>query len=814
MGCSNSTPTKESSSAPSAHPNLNKSEPQTKATSPPIAAPQQPLPPPSTPQDAASVKDRENLVNLVVQAKKRENLFNHGYDVSELHHASHTIEKTPEQSELIRSALVGNFIFAGIGEEEINLLVNAMKIEQVEKGQVIITEGDEGDFFYIIGSGSFTVIKGKTVVITLKPGQGFGELALMSSTPRVATVRAESTATLFSLDRDTFRFILATSSAAKSAMITKALAKVSMLEGLRPEEFQKLSDSVEVVKYNPDDFIIKKGTEGDIFYIIQEGKVKVTDIGTASTYTAHELEAGNFFGERALITAEPRSANVIAVTKVQVLALDRNSFNAILGPLREVIDANATLMSVNNIKIFSDLDEKSRMKIVKAMKLENFAAGTKIFQQGETGNKFYVIKEGVAKVLKDDSTDMGSITAGQYFGETAMIDEEVRKATVITETACVVLSIDRATFQSIGGKLSKGKGLQHMSSWMDSPGKEGSTNQEIKSESSVTKLTEPKILFSDLREMGLLGSGTFGRVSLVQQTSSSEKKVYALKAMLKYEIVAHKQEHNVVQEKNVMLDSDHPFILKLYATYKDQRYIYMLLELVQGGELFSVIHTSKADGIPDEHVKFYASCIIQGIAYLHSKDIAYRDMKPENCMIDKQGYPKLIDFGFAKKIKSGKTFTLCGTPEYLAPEIVLGRGHNKAVDYWAFGILLFEMEAGYSPFCDANGGTDQVVICRNIVDCKLHFPKKFNSECKDLIKQLLKADVGARLGNLKGGPEDIMRHHWFTGDMNAIYHKRILPPWVPKLRSNTDTSHFEGAEQKQRRPGPVIDCSSWDHEFG
>jgi len=718
--------------------------------------------------------------------------------------------KTPDQTELIRSALIGNFIFAGIGDEEINLLVNAMKIENVEKGQVIITEGDEGDFFYIIGEGSFTVIKGKSVVITLKPGQGFGELALMSSTPRVATVRADTPGLLFSLDRDTFRYILAHSSAAKSAMITKALGKVSILEGLRPEEFHKLVDAVEVMKYNQDDYIIKKGTEGDVFYIIQEGKVKVTDIGSASQYSAHELEAGNFFGERALMTAEPRSANVIAVTKVQVLALDRNSFNAILGPLGDVIESNATLRTVNNIKIFNDLEEKSRMKVVKSMKLENFAAGAKIFKQGETGNKFYIIKEGVAKVLKDDSIDMGTISSGQYFGETAMIEEEVRKATVIAETACVVLSIDRATFQNVAGKI-KTKSLQHMGSWMD-----GTPNSPSQDDKNVEKpkLEGPKILYSDLREMGLLGSGTFGRVSLVQHTASSEKKVYALKAMLKYEIVAHKQEQNVVQEKNVMLDSDHPFILKLYATFKDQRYIYMLLELVQGGELFSVIHTSKADGIPDEHVKFYASCIIQGVAYLHSKDIAYRDMKPENCLIDSKGYPKLVDFGFAKKIKSGKSFTLCGTPEYLAPEIVLGRGHNKAVDYWAFGILLFEMEAGYSPFCDANGGTDQVVICRNIVDCKLHFPKKFNSDCKDLIKQLLKADVGARLGNLKGGPEDIMRHHWFTGDMNAIYHKRILPPWVPKLRNSTDTSHFEGAEQKQRRPGPIIDCSSWDHEFG
>mmetsp|Transcript_28208 Transcript_28208/g.28494 ORF Transcript_28208/g.28494 Transcript_28208/m.28494 type:complete len:812 (+) Transcript_28208:132-2567(+) len=762
-------------------------------------------------QDEISIKDKENLVNLVVQAKKRENVFNHGYDVNELSYTNNATEKTPAQAQLIRTALTDNFIFAGIGDEEVNLLVKAMGIQQVEKGESIITEGDEGDYFYIIASGNFTVIKGKATVITLTTGKSFGELALMSNTPRLASVRAETAGVLYTLDRDTFRFILAQSSAARIQMITKALSKVPLLSGLRPEEFQKIADSVEVVKYSPGDYIIKKGAEGDIFYIIQEGKVKVTDIGTASQYTDHELEPGSFFGERALITGEPRTANVIAVTNVQLLALDRHSFNAILGPLREVMEFNTTLMSVNNIELFSKLDERVRVKIVKSLQVEPFTAGAMILKQGEEGEKLYIIKEGVAKVFKDN-TDLGTLASGQYFGELALVEDEKRKASVVAETACVLYSLDRRTFTGIVGALPKQQRnkLAKIESWMDrlpSPEeRRGGSDNSLKPEA-------PKILFSELREMGLLGSGTFGRVSLVQHTAASDKKVYALKAMLKYEIVAHKQEQNVIQEKYVMLESDHPFILKMYATFKDQRHIYMLLEVVQGGELFSVIHTSRSDGIPDEHVKFYGSCIIQAVAYLHSKDIAYRDMKPENCLIDNKGYPKLVDFGFAKKIKSGKTFTLCGTPEYLAPEIVLGRGHNKAVDYWAFGILLFEMEAGYSPFCDPHG-TDQVVICKNIVDGKLHFPKKFNTECKDLIKHLLKADVGARLGNLKGGPDDIMKHSWFTGDMNAIYQKKILPPWIPKLRSQLDTSHFEGAEQKSRRPGPIIDCSSWDFEFG
>jgi len=164
--------------------------------------------------------------------------------------------------------------------------------------------------------------------------------------------------------------------------------------------------------------------------------------------------------------------------------------------------------------------------------------------------------------------------------------------------------------------------------------------------------------------------------------------------------------------------------------------------------------------------------------YLHSKNIIYRDLKPENILIDKTGYLKLTDFGFAKYCE-GRTYTLCGTPEYLAPEILLNKGHGKPVDWWTFGVLLYEMNAGIDPFNDE----DPMLIYQKILKGKIKFPSSFNSNAKSLVKHMLEADLSKRYGNLKGGVEDIKSHRLFKGlDWNALVSLQIKPPYQPKVR--------------------------------
>eukprot|EP01113_Clastostelium_recurvatum_P006206 TRINITY_DN12814_c0_g1_i3.p2 TRINITY_DN12814_c0_g1~~TRINITY_DN12814_c0_g1_i3.p2 ORF type:complete len:424 (+),score=104.72 TRINITY_DN12814_c0_g1_i3:1456-2727(+) len=300
----------------------------------------------------------------------------------------------------------------------------------------------------------------------------------------------------------------------------------------------------------------------------------------------------------------------------------------------------------------------------------------------------------------------------------------------------------------------------------------------------------------EFEQLVTLGTGTFGRVYLVKHRPSG--RFFAMKTLKKSEVVRLKQVEHINSEKTILTSIDHPFIVNLYKTYQDDRYLYMLEEYIIGGEMFS--HLRRAGRFSNEVARFYTAEIVLALEYLHNLNIVYRDLKPENLLIDSTGHIKITDFGFAKKVED-RTWTLCGTPEYLAPEIIQSKGHGKAVDWWALGILIFEMLAGYPPFFDDN----PFGIYEKILGGRIQFPGHFDPNAKDLIRKLLASDRTRRLGNLKGGAGDIKQHKWFKGvDWEMLYAKRVVAPIVPEVEHEGDTGYFEKYEDNVEDNTPQI----------
>ncbi|KAH9484172.1 cAMP-dependent protein kinase catalytic subunit 3 [Psilocybe cubensis] len=296
------------------------------------------------------------------------------------------------------------------------------------------------------------------------------------------------------------------------------------------------------------------------------------------------------------------------------------------------------------------------------------------------------------------------------------------------------------------------------------------------------------IKLSDFEVRGTLGTGTFGKVLLVRHrgtpSSQGTQSYFAMKILRKTEIVRLRQVEHVNAERYILSRVHHPFVVDLFATFQDSLNVYMLMSYVPGGELFT--HLRRAHRFTPDVTRFYLATIILALKYLHSFNIIYRDLKPENLLLDSRGYLRLTDFGFAK-IVDDRTWTLCGTPEYLAPEIIQSDGHGKAADWWACGVLCYEMLVGYPPFFDES----PYGIYEKILNGQIHWPKSMDRLSRDLIKAFLNPDRTKRLGNMIGGPQDILDHPWFRGvDWDALERREINAPIIPRTSSVDDTRHF------------------------
>ena len=747
------------------------------APPPPAPAPPAPAPvaaaapPPAAPPAPAPPK----------RGKERtDNIFSTAIDLAE---EFETVKypKTASDVEFIDKALEDNFIFASLTDQERSMLIDAMELFEVPVGTVIIKQGTTGDFFYVLWEGTVSFLVDKKHVGSIGPGGSFGELALLYNCPRGASCLAESNCKLWRVDQKTFRFMLANNSSAQQKDMMETLRKVPFLNDLQDLDLVKICDALVKVSFEPGDRIINKGDVGEDFYIIREGRVKVHDIGFGdSTYVDQEMGVGEFFGERALITGDPRMANITAVTHVVCLALSRETFELVLGPLQDLIDVAMRKRTLLGVPVItnSQFQPHELARLTDRVKEVNYPPGTVLAQEGQPfDHNLYIIRYGSVAIAKDGNILTKS--DNDYFGEDSVkeADDAPSKYTITVQTETSVGVLSKQDIQRIIGPI------QRLGRPPAGHGQKG-----------------PDIRFKDLVKFRILGVGTFGKVWLVSHKRTGTP--YALKVLGKREVIGHHQVEGVMREKNLMASIRHPFVVDLVTTFQDERNLYMLIGLVQGGELFSIVHTEVRDGIPNGNSRFYAACILESLAALHRRDICYRDLKPENVLIDRRGYCVLVDLGFAKVV-TDKTFTLCGTPEYLAPEIILSKGHDKGADYWAFGVLIYEMLVGYSPFYSHD--MDQVGLFKRIVSVKYGFPQGglVQPVAKNLIHRLLQRRQADRLGCQSRADQDIRDHEWFRIiNTQKLLNRQIPPPWIPRLKDPLDATHFDSYAHLENEPPP------------
>uniref|UniRef100_A0A5K3F244 non-specific serine/threonine protein kinase n=2 Tax=Mesocestoides corti TaxID=53468 RepID=A0A5K3F244_MESCO len=558
-------------------------------------------------------------------------------------------------------------------------------------------------------------------------------------------------------------------------------------------------------------YIIREGEPGDALYVTAEGIVEVLK----GDRVIGQMEVGRAFGEMALLYNCNRTASVRALTNAKFWTLDRRVYQQIMmnSSLHKHKENLQFLMSVSD---FKNLSQRKLHKLADVLELIYYPGNEYIIRQGEVGETFFIIHSGQVKITQskypgEPPQEIRVLGSGDWFGERALYTRDKRSANVVALPPGVhVLCLDRSNFIHLIGDLSEIKSKEYGDFSRGVPSHSPATDvedfcSEDKRHSNASQicvdddpaaaaggypvsLPAPPVVFKsgtavvdgqasiagahthfagrqaiqyeDLVSVAILGIGGFGRVELVV-LKHDQNKSFALKCMKKQHIVETRQQDHIFSERNLMFEIRSPFVCRLYATYRDNKYVYMLLEACLGGEIWTILRNR--GNFDDTITRFIVASVLEAFTYLHTNHIIYRDLKPENLLLDERGYIKLCDFGFAKKITPGKkTWTFCGTPEYVAPEIILNKGHDHSSDYWSLGILMFELLTGSPPFTGMDPMKIYNIILRGI-DAIMFPPFQINRTATALIHRLCTQNPVERLGYGRGGIVDIKQHKYFQG---------------------------------------------------
>lgn len=692
-----------------------------------------------------------------------------------------------------RKFLTSIRLFDSLSDKQKDRVCEHFFTEVFEAGSRVLTAGDPTTALYCVKKGDLTLLSGGQVAANgdfvggkeigkVGPGDCFGERTIDGSGAQDQTVKANTRCECICISATELKEVLGNDLAAtlERNFLLQGLKKSPVISQFSSSQQYEIYKAMKIENYKVGDLI----EEGLRFALIMEGDVSGLNKGDpvqlargswyedGNIVEASALPSGTPSNRRpsmALMTMDRESAELDQLVAgsggARLAILTKDGFAAALrelglsavGSAEEASDYTRKMVLAKKVHIFRHLSEDQTTKLVKSFALQRYRKGAHVIKQGEVGSSFFVIANGEVQVLIDGK-QIRTLAKNATFGDRALLFDEPRTATVeVTSKEAELWSIEKSTFSQIV---------------------KGNMQQELMKR---IKLQDTNLTLKDVRQIKVIGAGAAGVVRLVQHKKTQVR--YALKRVDKPN---GKVPEEVARECALLAENDHPFIMTLVKTFQTPKSVYMLTELITGGELHSAIRQIPTV-LSRGQSQFYVGSLIVVLEELADRNIVYRDLKPENVMLDQQGYLKLIDFGIAKKLEEGKnrTFTMIGTPHYMAPEVMRGHGYCTEVDVWSLGVMCFEFVCGYLPFADELD--DPTEVCTAVLKDPITFPSRYkDKDGKALMTGLLCRQPKKRLGAGLQGFEDIKSLDYFklngsTSELfNKIMGRELEPPYIPK----------------------------------
>jgi len=549
--------------------------------------------------------------------------------------------------------------------------------------------------------------------------------------------------------------------------------------------------------------ILRQGESSDWYFVITKGRFDIlveNHIGKVEKVSVGQR--GSTVGVSGLMSSSKCDATVKASTPSIVWVLEAQIFRRLFSKYRSGSYSESYLSFLKTVPILKSLPPPYLKYIATIVKEVKFAAGKTVVRQRDPSSFFYIIMKGKAVVLKaavlhEEPVEVHIYGPTDFFGERGLILKQPRAATVVATTKLTCFVLNQSEFEEIGKILAK-QFEEVITSYKD-----------VERPPVIKFVNRIGTKLEEFEYIGVLGVGSFGRVSLVKDPNS--KFTYSLKCVRKKRVVETEQQEHMKNERAVLALMDSSFIVKLFATYKDRKSVYFLMEAVLGGELFTVLRYNTK--FSERTSRFYAGCCVLALQHMHTQNVIYRDIKPENLLLDARGYIKITDFGFAKK--RNHTFTLCGTPEYLAPEVIQSWTQSFAVDWWGLGILIYEMVVSHPPFEDS----EHMKMYEKIVSEPVEYPRHVSQNCRKLIDGLLRKNFYKRLGAGLAGAAAVKRHPWFEKtNWEELANRTVNSPYIPRIKSREDLSCYEYYSDDESKDEELLEDENsqvfaWADEF-